>query len=283
MGFFLGGQVHVSSLDISGIYKFKATPERGIIVKYAVVTGTSRGLGRSIAMFFLEAGIHVYGLSRNKTDELATKADENHVTYRDYVCDLSDINQIETTIEQMAHDIYGNNPEAVYLVNNAAMLEPIAKAVDQSPEQISKHIQVNITAPMVLTNQFLKKGSETDIPLIGMMITSGAANRPVYGWSAYCSSKAALNMYVKTVALEQDHLGTSHRVIAFNPGVMDTEMQEKIRASSEESFKDVNTFRAYKEDNRLSEADMVASIIVDIMGDEATIENGKIYDISDYK
>lgn len=251
-------------------------------MKYAVVTGTSRGLGQSIAMFFLEAGIHVIGLSRNKSTELTAIADENHVTYRDYVCDLSDINQIESVFEHISHEIYEMNPEAVYLVNNAAMLEPISQAAEHTATQISEHIHVNTIAPIVLMNSFLKKGTETDTPLTGLFITSGAANRPVYGWSAYCSSKASVNMYVKTAALEQDHLQTNHQVIAFNPGVMDTEMQEKIRASSKEAFKDVDTFRDYKKDNRLSDTHMVASIIVDIMSDEATIENGKIYDISDY-
>src|SRR5699024_5076527 len=120
------------------------------------------------------------------------------------------------------------------------------------------------------------------IPLISMIITSGAANRPIFGWSAYCSSKASMNMYVQTVALEQNHLKTNHKIIAFSPGVMDTAMQEKIRESSTEAFIDVETFRGYKEDGQLSKSDMVGSVIVDIMGDESSIENGKIYDISDY-
>src|SRR5699024_7077821 len=98
------------------------------------------------------------------------------------------------------------------------------QAVNQTPGQVTKHVHVNTIAPMVLTNFFLKKGMDTGIPLISMIITSGAANRPIFGWSAYCSSKASMNMYVQTVALEQNHLKTNHKIIAFSPGVMDTAM-----------------------------------------------------------
>jgi len=266
---------------VRGMYKLRSNLG-GIDVKYAVVTGTSRGLGRSIAMFFLEAGIHVIGISRNQSKYLTKIAGDYNVSYQDYLCDLSDINQMDKLFEQISKKIYEQEPEAVYLVNNAAMLEPIGQASIQTSTQVSRHIHVNTIAPMVLTNLFLKKGSETDIPLVGLIITSGAAERPIYGWSAYCSSKASMNMYVKTVALEQNHLQTKHKIIAFSPGVMDTNMQEKIRGTSQDMFKDVETFRGYKANNQLSNTDIVGSVIVDIMSDEGTIENGKIYDISDY-
>lgn len=251
-------------------------------MKYAVVTGTSKGLGHSIATFFLEAGIHVIGISRNQSQGLKENALEYNVTYQDYLCDLSDVNQIEITFKQVAEKIYETNPEAVYLVNNAGMVEPIEQASNQTPQQVTNHIQVNTIAPMVLTNLFLKRGAYADIPLIALVITSGAAKRPIYGWSAYCSSKASMNMYVETVALEQEDLQSIHKVIAFNPGVMDTEMQEKIRDTSKDAFKDVETFRNYKVSRHLSDVDIVGSVVVDIMTDEGTIENGKMYDISDY-
>src|SRR5699024_5900394 len=118
-------------------------------------------------------------------------AGDYNVSYQDYLCDLSDINQMDKLFEQISKKIYEQEPEAVYLVNNAAMLEPIGQASIQTSTQVSRHIHVNTIAPMVLTNLFLKKGSETAIPLVGLIITSGAAERPIYGWSAYCSSKAS--------------------------------------------------------------------------------------------
>lgn len=251
-------------------------------MEFAVITGTSRGLGWSIARFFLEAGVHVIGVSRNVTEDLQEAADENNVTFRDYRCDLSDVKDLDATFQKVMNKVYANEPESVYLVNNAGMVEPIDQAKNQASDQLSRHIHVNTIAPMVITNLFLEKGTELGIPLIALMITSGAAENPTYGWSAYCSSKASVNMYVKTVALEQNHLQTNHKIIAFSPGVMDTGMQNKIRESSEAAFKDVDRFREYKKANRLADVDMVGSVIVDVMNDYETIENGKIYNIADY-
>ena len=60
-------------------------------------------------------------------------------------------------------------------------------------------------------------------------ISSGAAYRPLEGWSAYCSGKAGLAMLTQAIALET--AGKGIRVFGFSPGTIDTEMQVKIRAS----------------------------------------------------
>ena len=59
--------------------------------------------------------------------------------------------------------------------------------------------------------------------------SSGAAHRPLEGWSAYCSGKAALAMLTRAVALE--HAAEGIRVFGFAPGTIDTDMQVTIRAS----------------------------------------------------
>src|SRR5699024_10061 len=104
---------------------------------------------------------------------------------------------------------------------------------------------------------------------------SGAADRPVYGWSAYCSTKACINRYTETVALEQETLETGNKVFAFSPGVMDTNMQAEIRSSDESAFKDVERFKQYKADNYLKHTDDVGRVVIDILTDESMIENGK--------
>jgi NAD(P)-dependent dehydrogenase (short-subunit alcohol dehydrogenase family) len=60
-------------------------------------------------------------------------------------------------------------------------------------------------------------------------VSSGAAIRPLEGWSAYCSAKAGLHMLTRAVALETAAKGI--RVFGFQPGTTDTDMQVLIRAS----------------------------------------------------
>ncbi|WP_010529836.1 (S)-benzoin forming benzil reductase [Lentibacillus jeotgali] len=251
-------------------------------MRYAVVTGVSKGLGESIAQLLMESGIHVTGISRYKNDKLNEVASANSVTYQHFSCDLSHMEETEKTFQQISEDIFSQEPDTVYLINNAGVLEPIDKSMNTQSADVAHHIQVNATSPIILTNLFLKKAAERDVRFISTMITSGAAERPVYGWSAYCSSKAGINMFTKTAALEQDELKTQNKVIAFSPGIMDTDMQEKIRQSDKDAFIEVDQFRGYKQNNQLKDPDTVGGILVDILTDETSVVNGKIYSVTDY-
>ncbi|ALX48732.1 (S)-benzoin forming benzil reductase [Lentibacillus amyloliquefaciens] len=251
-------------------------------MRHAVVTGVSKGLGESIAKLLMESGINVVGVSRSSQDKLADIALENNVDYKHYACDLGDLEETEQTFSQISEEIFSREPETVYLINNAAVLEPVDKSMNTESADVAHHMQVNTIAPMILTNLFLKNAVEKDIRFIGTTISSGAAERPMYGWSAYCTSKAGINMFTQTAALEQEELNTQNKVIAFSPGIMDTEMQERIRASDEDAFRDVEQFRAYKENNKLKSTDAIGGILIDILTDETSVENGKIYHASDY-
>src|SRR5690625_5748465 len=108
---------------------------------------------------------------------------------------------------------------------------------------------------MGLMNECLRISAAKELSFYGVNITSGAANRPIYGWSAYCSTKALINRYTETVALEQHTLKTENKVFAFSPGVMDTNMQAEIRSTDSASFKDVEQFIQYKKDDQLRHTD----------------------------
>jgi len=68
-------------------------------MKYAIVTGVSRGLGLSIATHLLTNKIHVIGSSRQKSATIEGIDEENHVDYKHYSCDLADIEEIDKTCE----------------------------------------------------------------------------------------------------------------------------------------------------------------------------------------
>src|SRR5699024_7056277 len=111
---------------------------------------------------------------------------------------------------------------------------------------------------------------------------SGAEEIPMYGWSAYCRSKASIDMYTKQLALEQKALEINHKEFAFSPGIMDKELQEKICSSSQKQFPKIDTYKGYHEQNLLSNTDEIESILVDIMTDEGNIESGEKYNDADY-
>ncbi|MDY0407793.1 (S)-benzoin forming benzil reductase [Virgibacillus soli] len=251
-------------------------------MQIAIITGTSRGLGEALAILYLKQRIPVIGISRKTNDRLENIAEVNNTKYEHITCDLKDIAAVQSTIFKIKEKMTNVAPTEVFLINNAAMVEPIHQAGELDEKELTTHIQVNVTAPMLMTNALLQFSSQEKIPFKIATITSGAAERPVYGWSAYCSTKAALNMYTKTVALEQEELNTDNKIIAFSPGIMDTEMQRQIRTRSHEEFIEIESFRNYKETNKLKQPEIIATILFDILNDCEQIKNGTIYHARDY-
>lgn len=251
-------------------------------MKYAIVTGVSKGLGMSIATLLLKSKINVIGLSRHNNATLQTIAEENNVEYKHYRCDLADVSMIDKTCEEISDHVFMQDLQMIYVINNAGILQPIKQSKDTTSAEIATHMQINSVAPMIIMNYFLQKATAFGITLYGATITSGAAERPVYGWSAYCSSKASMNMYTQTVGLEQEELQTGNKVIAFSPGVMDTDMQGEIRGSNYDDFIEVDLFKDYKKNDQLQDPTVVGNVFVAVLLNETTLENGRIYEVKDY-
>lgn len=251
-------------------------------MRFALVTGTSRGLGESVANFLLESDVHVIGVSRTENSTLQVKAEELKMNYNHLNVDLTDANAVEKMIKQVSEILNQYDVSTFYIVNNAGVLEPMDQAKEIESEKLIKHFQINTLTPMMITNTFLKLNESSDYSLVIANITSGAANKAIYGWSAYGSAKASINAYTNTVGKEQDELKTHNKIFAFSPGVMDTDMQKHIREKDKEAFIEVENFKNYKKSNLLKDTDIVGGVLVDILTNESGIKNGDIYDITDY-
>ncbi len=114
------------------------------------------------------------------------------------------------------------------LVNNAGVIEPIAEVATSDPAAWAQNITINLVGAYnvvraVLPDMLAKGGGSI------VNVSSGAAYRPLEGWSAYCAGKAGLAM-LTAVDRARDQ-GKGIRVFGFSPGTIDTDMQVKIRAS----------------------------------------------------
>ncbi|MDQ1144454.1 benzil reductase ((S)-benzoin forming) [Bacillus sp. SORGH_AS 510] len=249
-------------------------------MKYAIITGASKGLGAAIAKRLIQEQIGIVSVSRSENQEIKQLADEKGLFYQHYSCNLSLEKEVQEAFMEIAHLIFEKDPEEILLFNNAGVIEPIRTVgnLDQTP--IIRNIQVNLIAPIITTNLILNKAQVTNTRVQVVNVTSGAAVRSIESWSVYCSSKAGLNMFTQTAALEQAEMNTNNKIIAFSPGVMDTNMQETIRSSSKEAFKDLERFKEFKEKNLLLSADTVANALVDLLL-SGNVESGKVYNVKD--
>lgn len=120
-------------------------------------------------------------------------------------------------------------------------------------------INLNLAAPMILTDAFAKAYGDRSGQKIIINISSGAAHKPLPGWGEYCTSKAGLAMFSKVAAEELKEKGI--RVFSLAPGIVDTEMQAEIRHAHSEDFPALERFVSYKSEGQLSSAEEVAKKI----------------------
>ncbi|MFP7494866.1 SDR family NAD(P)-dependent oxidoreductase [Terribacillus saccharophilus] len=250
-------------------------------MKTAVVTGASRGLGEAIAKQLMDKGIQVVGVARKDSAVLPSYKGLKDAGYTYQYGDLQDTAESAITFEKLAASIFSKADDTVILVNNAGVVGPIATADAYSLDELEAHLAINLTAPMLACSIFLKYAKKYNKPLVIVNVTSGAAERSVHGWSAYSTSKAGLNRYTETVALEEAEAGTGNIAIAYNPGIMDTDMQADIRSSEPENFQEVQKFKDYVTNNSLRDPMFVAGVLAGILTGEH-IESGKIYAVKDY-
>jgi len=222
-------------------------------MQYYIITGASRGLGKALAEAVLSyPDTKVLGVSRHATIE--------HNRYQHQPLDLSDMEALQNNITK----IFPAWPDAtsITLINNAGVLGEIAYLGEHTNEHYNFVFDVNLVAPAMLMNTFLSAYSSLNVPRTVLNISSGAAQRPVDGWGAYCASKAALEMLSQVAQKEQDLRGTGVRIRALAPGVVDTGMQEQIRGADKGQFSEAERFEALHEDGKLAMPIDVASKIM---------------------
>lgn len=163
--------------------------------------------------------------------------------------------------------IEGKTFDQAVLINNAGVVAPVDRFDAADALETARNIAVNLTAPMILTQLFAKATRGRAARRLVVNISSGAAKRPIAGWSAYCAAKAGLEMATRVAALEA---GEGLSICSLAPGVIDTPMQTHVRSASDAAFPDVARFRAMKADGVLRPAADVARDIVRL------VQNGKL-------
>lgn len=234
-----------------------------------IITGGSKGIGRGIVNAYVAKGASVFSIARTANAELTTKG----VTQVEF--DLTNFQNIEEEFRQIFSLLDRAEISKITFINNAGTLGKIGPLVKLDTNTINHAVQLNITVPIICCAAFIKNTSAWKAEKTIINITSGAALKPYFGWSVYCSTKAALNMLTESLALEQRDILNGVKLLAIAPGVVDTDMQAEIRQSNEEDFKDIGRFLALKEDNLLNDITAVGEAIYQ-MDHDHSLESGAI-------
>ena len=212
-----------------------------------VVTGTTRGLGAALAA----------QIAASPANELVTLSRSGATL----TVDLADGAAVEAACESLEHLLRGKAYDKAVLFNNAGVVEPVGPLDRVEAAALARNVAVNLVAPMLLMGGFLRATKAVALRRI-VNISSGAARREIFGWSAYCAAKAGLDMASRVVAVEAKQRGLAIEVTSLAPGVIDTAMQDTVRGASAETFVDVERFRKMKAEGTLRRAEDVAADIL---------------------
>lgn len=185
--------------------------------RIALVTGSTRGIGKAIATGFVTAGARVYVHGR---DEARGRRLADEIGAQFIRADLEHFNEVE----RLAAELSAREDRLDVLVKNAGF-DIEAKLDNIGPELLARVMRVNFEAPVQLTRlvlPLLRRSASASV----INITSIHDQVPYYGNAAYCSSKAALAMFTKTIALELGPEGIRVNTIA--PGAVETEINRSI-------------------------------------------------------
>ena len=227
---------------------------------YYFITGTSSGLGYALAK----------QLTNDKNNFVIGFARHLELERSNYSHKHIDLSSIDNVLDYDFPNM--NNASSITLINNAATLGEIAYVGNLSDERLASTLTIDIIAPAIFCNKFMRKYKTIDVPKTIINIGSGASKSPYDGWGGYCTAKAGLEMLSDIIEKEQEITDTGFRVHNIAPGIIDTKMQEDIRNSKKTNFSRLDKFVELKEDNKLYSPDDVAIELIRLIKDTNSLQ-----------
>lgn len=223
-------------------------------MKVAVVTGGSDGIGKALALELAAQGLKVYIGGRDQKKLLSVQKNYPQLIHI-VEADIALEDQRKFFVKQLASE-----EKIDFLVHNAGTEKPVRAFPDITLEEWHHSFAVNTEAPLFLTQMLLNKlpkGSRV------LMISTGLAHYPLPGMLAYCASKAALYMIYQGLNTELNARGIL--VGSVTPGIVDTEMQTRLRENQAVNFPSVEIFKQFKKKEQLRAPEEVAKELAEIL------------------
>ena len=233
--------------------------------KTAIVTGGSKGIGKGIVEKLAKSGCNVaftYLSSEESAIEIEKLSEKYNVKIKKYKSDASDFNQSSKLIESILDDFHSYD----ILINNAGITKDnLILRMDE--ESWKKVIDINLNSCFNLTKcairEFMKKKKGVIINISSIVGIKGNA-----GQSNYSASKAGINGFTKSIALE---LGSRNiRCNAIAPGFIETDMTSKGDEKLLDSWIESIPLK------RAGNVDDVANLCVYLASDKGSYITGQI-------
>jgi benzil reductase ((S)-benzoin forming) len=218
--------------------------------EYIIITGSTGGIGNQLARICLDLVTDMRGCflyrDQDKFNRIFSGVNIDHID----TC----IHSMEEVRRLNLEDIIRKQSkiDKIILVLTAFTIEPIKRIEEQDIEEVTRNLNINIVSQLNIILEVLKYTKEKHLGLRIINIDSGAAYRAIEGWSLYSCAKSYMNMYLKSLKLEENI-----DIVTYDPGVVDTNMQAVIRNQKEE-YTFVEQFRGCYTNGKLKDPNSVA-------------------------
>ncbi len=233
--------------------------------KKALVTGSSRGIGKEIARRFIEEGCTVWGICTKPSEaktELESFAKENNVAFHEVCVDCKDAEALSTAVKKILEESGGLD----ILVNNAGITKD-GLSFRMKLEDWEDVLKINLTgsfiASQVVSSDMIRKRSGSIINMSSIVGIHGQG-----GQVNYAASKAGLIGYTKSLAKETASRGV--RVNAIAPGFIATEMTAAVNEEAQKVWLETIPFK------RAGTVKEVADATVFLASDLSTYITGQV-------
>jgi len=234
------------------------------MVKIALVTGGTRGIGASISASLKTSGHTVIANYASNDESAENFSNETGIEVMKW-----DVSNYEETTSCIS-EIYKKHSSIDILVNNAGITQdaPLHK---MTIEKWNKVISVNLNSVFNVTSSVINKMRENGFGRI-INISSVNGQKGQFGQTNYAATKSALIGFSKSLALESASKGITSNVIC--PGYINTEMVAAIREDILKSI--IDTIPA----KRLGEAKEIAEMVSYLVSENGSYINGATFSVN---
>ena len=186
--------------------------------KNVLITGSSSGIGRALALALAQEGARLHLLGRNEAalTELAGLVAAQGAEAHTYTLELTD----DVAVGGFAEGFDGPVDVLVHSAGTVAL----GSVRDAAITDLDAQYRLNVRAPFLLTQLFLERLGRAEGQIV--FLNSGAGLTARANWSAYAASKHALKAVAD--ALRSELAGTGVRVVSVYPGRTASPMQAEV-------------------------------------------------------
>lgn len=243
--------------------------------KIALVTGASRGIGRSIALHLAQAGALVvvhYSKRKEEAESVVDIIKQDGGSAFAISADLSTfngINKLYSMMDQSLQKYIGDNTFDI-LVNNAGIGQ-ILTLEESTEESFDEVMNINVKAPFFIIQKALPRLKDGGRIINISSFVTRVASPSVF---TYSISKGAINTLTHTLAQQLGARGIT--VNAILPGIINTEMNAETfgNRDGQKYAAGLSTF------NRLGEPNDIADIVGFLSSSDSRWITGELIDAS---